>query len=171
MWMIIDNIRQIGGLQLDLVELFNQAREWIRQTLESLRTVSFGGNVLDLSSLVDPALEALGPEGSTPTLPAPQTWLPRLFGTVTGLAGTIASALAAFFLTLLYSFYLVKDGPAWVSRLNQWIAEPYWVEFRELRGRLSDVWRAFFRGLLMMSLIIGTMTYLTPRPRYNWVGK
>lgn len=153
-------IRQIGGLQLDLVELFNQAREWVRQTLESARTVAIGDNVLDLSSLVDPALEALGPEGSTPALPAPQTWVPSLFGTVTGLAGTIASALAAFFLTLLYSFYLVKDGPKWISRLNQWIAEPYWVEFKELRCRLSAVWRSFFRGLLLMSLIIGTMTYL-----------
>jgi predicted PurR-regulated permease PerM len=153
-------IRQIGGLQLDLVELFNQAREWVRDILESARSVSIGDNVLDLSTLVDPALDALGPPGSTPALPAPQTWLPSLFGTVTGLATTIASALAAFFLTLLYSFYLVKDSPAWVSRLNQWIAEPYWAEFRELRRRLSDVWRSFFRGLLMMSLIIGTMTYL-----------
>lgn len=157
-------VRQIRAIDLNLVELLIQIRQWLRQTLETWRTVELLGMAVDLSALVDPALEVLGEEGALPTIPPPETWLLRLLGmvpgAVTGMASTLISAATAFFLTLLYSFYLVKDSPEWGARLDGWLPETYRAEFTELRHRLSSIWRSFFRGQLALCLIIGLMSFV-----------
>lgn len=152
-------VGQVRALNLNLMTLLIEGREWLRQTLSAWRTVQLGGSALDLSSLVDPALNALGEAGGMPALPSPETWLPRLFGALSGVASTVTAAALAFFLTLLYSFYMVKDADAWGRKLDQLVPEPYRPEFDELQRRLNAIWGAFFRGQLLFCLIVAVVTF------------
>ncbi len=151
---------QVRALNLNLATLLSDGREWLRQALESWRSVQLLGTSLDLSSLVDPALNSLGEAGSLPPLPPPESWLPRLFGTLGGFASTLTSAMLAFVLTLLYSFYLVKDSPEWGRQLDQLVPESYQPEWNELQRQLNGIWGSFFRGQLLFSLVMAAVTFV-----------
>lgn len=151
---VIDQVQTLRG---SIVTLYSESRDWLRATLETWRTVSVGGSVVDMSPIVDPALEAM--QGSWPAIPPLETWLPDLFGTIGGVASTITSATIAFFLTLLYSFYMVKDMRLWQERVERLVPESYRPEFDELRRRLGAIWRSFFRGQLLFCLVMGVITF------------
>jgi predicted PurR-regulated permease PerM len=157
-------IRQIRTFDVNVSELLSQGREWLRQTLNNWRSITILGMTIDLSSLIDPALETLGEEGSTPVIPPAQVWLPRLLGmvpgAVSGVASTLISGTAAFFLTIVYSFYLVKDSAGWRTLLNDWLPDTFRDEFNRLRQQLSSIWSSFFRGQLALCLSIGLMSFL-----------
>lgn len=153
-------VQEIRSLDVNFIELGAKAREGIRAWLERWRTVSLAGAEVDLSPLVDPALEALGEAGVAPVIPPPGTWLPKLGRWLSGFASTVTSAFVAFFLTMLYSFYMVKDAPKWGAGLDPLVPEAYREEFRELRRRLAAVWSAFFRGQLLLCLIIAGITFV-----------
>ncbi len=153
-------IGQVRALNLNLVTLFTESREWLRAVLLSWRIVHLGEGTLDLSSLVDPALNALGEAGGMPALPSPETWLPRLFGTLSGVATTVTATALAFFLTLLYSFYMVKDADKWSQTLDRLVPAAYKAEFDGLRLHLNTIWGAFFRGQLLFCLIIAVVTFV-----------
>ncbi|MBK9091643.1 MAG: AI-2E family transporter [Anaerolineae bacterium] len=85
-------------------------------------------------------------------------------GVATGVASNVVvgifTSLLAFLLTLLYSFYMVKDAPrmrAWVEGL---FPATYQPEMQELMQRLGRIWQSFFRGQLVLCLTIGTVTTL-----------
>lgn len=151
-------VRQVQTLQTNIVTLLVESRDWLRTTLQTWRIVRVGETTVDLSPLVDPALGALG--GALPPIPPLDTWLPGLFGTIGGLASTLTSATMAFFLTLLYSFYLVKDMHLWQERVERLVPEAYRPEFDELRRRLGLIWRSFFRGQLLFCLVMGILTFV-----------
>ncbi len=151
-------VGQVQTLNLNLTALFDEGREWLRATLTSLRAIQVGQATLDLSSLVDPALEALGARGTMPVIPPAQTWLPNLFGTLSGVASTITSATLAFFLTLLYSFYMVSDARHWQKRLEELVPAAYRPEIDKLRGQMNRIWGSFFRGQLLLCLIVAVVT-------------
>jgi len=151
---------QVRALNLNLITLFSEGREWLRGTLLAWRTVQIGDGIVDLSSFVDPALRALGEQGMMPELPSPEQWLPDLFGRISGFAFTVTSATFTFFLTLLYSFYLVKDGPSWGEKLDQMVPEAYRPEFDQLQAHMNAIWGDFFRGQLLFCLIIAVVTYI-----------
>jgi predicted PurR-regulated permease PerM len=152
-------VGQVQRLDVNLTTLLDDGREWLRATLTSLRILQVGGGTLDLSSLVDPALNALGERGAMPVIPPPETWLPNLFGTLSGVASTITSATLAFFLTLLYSFYLVSDADRWRDRLETLIPDAYRPEMDALRHHMSKIWGSFFRGQLLLCLIVAAITF------------
>jgi predicted PurR-regulated permease PerM len=58
---------------------------------------------------------------------------------------------------LMISFYLVKD----VGALQRWIEElvhpAYREDFVRLRSEINQIWSAFFRGQLMLALIVATI--------------
>ncbi len=153
-------LHQVRSLDLNFVELGERAREWLRTLLERWRTASIAGAKVDLRPVIDPALDALGEAGSAPVIPPPGTWLPKLSKWLSGFASTVTSALVAFFLTILYSFYMVKDAPRWQAALDPLVPEAYREEFRELRRRLALVWSAFFRGQLVLCLVMAAITFV-----------
>jgi predicted PurR-regulated permease PerM len=151
---------QVRTLNLNLMTLFSQGREWLRATLLAWRTVPIAGGTLDLSSLVDPALTALGESGAMPVLPSPSTWLPGVFGTLSGFASTVTSATLVFFLTFLYSFYLVSDIDRWKAQVRKMIPDAYRGELWKLEHNLTKIWGSFFRGQLLLCLIVAVATFL-----------
>ena len=152
-------VRQFQALDVNFLELAEQARQWVRETLQVWRAPTIAGAVIDLSSLVDPALDALGEQGTLPDILQAKNWLPWLVKKLPGFASTLSSAFIAFFLTMLYSFYMVKDAPQLGGRLDQMIPERYRDELHELRHRLTRIWSSFFRGQLLLCLVMALISF------------
>jgi predicted PurR-regulated permease PerM len=84
--------------------------------------------------------------------------LARILGQATGYAtGAVWSAiglLAIFFVSL----YLAIDG----ERVLDWIEKKVPIDYRPtyhaLRLEIDTVWRRFFRGQLVLAIVVGTMT-------------
>jgi HAD superfamily hydrolase (TIGR01509 family) len=68
----------------------------------------------------------------------------------------IASSLLWVITILLVSFYTVKDAERLKSFLDRLAPPGYGTELRRLRQEVSSVWRSFFRGQLVLGLVVGT---------------
>ncbi len=65
----------------------------------------------------------------------------------------LASVVWVVFIFVI-SFYLVKDHDRLWSWLDSLLPHPYRADFRYLRGELNAIWRAFFRGQLVLALVV-----------------
>jgi len=106
---IIDAIRDID---IDLMGLLDESTMWLQRSLEDIRHLQVLRYQLDLSPIVDPALEVLSgvvPEALMPSLGQIVTSLPSAVEITTGFASTILStvliAILASLFTLIYSIY------------------------------------------------------------------
>jgi HAD superfamily hydrolase (TIGR01509 family) len=79
--------------------------------------------------------------------------------TVTVLFG-VASSLLWLLSILVISFYLVKDAGRLRSFLDRLAPSGYIEELRRLREEINRVWKAFFRGQLLLGIIIGVVVWL-----------
>ena len=58
------------------------------------------------------------------------------------------------------SLYLTKDAPAIRTYAQNLLPTSYRPEFGELLRRVGFIWQAFFRGQIILCLVIGTTTWL-----------
>jgi HAD superfamily hydrolase (TIGR01509 family) len=79
--------------------------------------------------------------------------------TVTVLFG-VASSLLWLLSILVISFYLVKDAGRLRSFLDRLAPPGHIEELRRLREEINHVWKAFFRGQLLLGIIIGVVVWL-----------
>jgi HAD superfamily hydrolase (TIGR01549 family) len=78
-----------------------------------------------------------------------------------GFLFNVASSLLAILSVLIISFYLVKDADRLRAFLDD-IAPPGHVEeLRNLREAISEVWSAFLRGQVVLSIAIGVVVWLS----------
>jgi predicted PurR-regulated permease PerM/ribosomal protein S18 acetylase RimI-like enzyme len=72
-------------------------------------------------------------------------------------------ASGAFWLIsiLIGSFYLVKDAERLSEHLDNLAPPGYRDDFIRLRQQIGDVWNAFLRGQLLLSIALATMTTVT----------
>lgn len=75
-----------------------------------------------------------------------------------GFASGFASTLLGLLLTLVLSFYMVKDSHNIVEYLENLVPAPYREEVVDLVHEIDQVWRAFFRGQLILSTVVGVVT-------------
>jgi HAD superfamily hydrolase (TIGR01509 family) len=79
--------------------------------------------------------------------------------TVTVLFG-VASSLLWLLSILVISFYLVKDADRLRNFLDRLAPPGYLEELRRLREEINHVWKAFFRGQVLLGIIIGVVVWL-----------
>jgi predicted PurR-regulated permease PerM len=123
---------------------------------------------LDLSGLVNPALEALQESGSGPlTLPSLQAIIEPLrsaatitYGLATSVAGTVVSGAVGVIFTLFFAIYMSLDSYKFRPWFLSGIPEPYRPEIAHLLERLRRIWQAYFRGQLILMLTIGIITWI-----------
>jgi predicted PurR-regulated permease PerM len=139
--------------------------DWLRQSLESVRLVKLLGFAIDLSPAVDPALEALTgvvPEAMAPSPEQVFNLAPSVLNLARGLAstvvGTVLSAILAFLFTFVYSIYISLDLPKFGAAFLELVPAPYRAEYAHLGSLIGRVWAAYFRGQVMLCLIIGAVT-------------
>ncbi len=86
-----------------------------------------------------------------------QTMLQPIFGKTFGFAIEIISSLVWVVFIFVVSFYLVKD----IQSLNKWLEDStppsYRQDFIHLRSEISQIWSAFFRGQLLLALIVSSI--------------
>ena len=160
----IDAIRAIN---LDALFDWLQARlGGLEDALLSIRTVHILTVPISLASVVDPILEVLAG-----TAPNEFTSLERLLGLVPSavdsvttvasfLASTISSVALTIFLTVVISVYLSLDAARFYREVIILIPKAYQKELRILLNKLAQVWSAFFRGQITVSLILALVTWL-----------
>jgi predicted PurR-regulated permease PerM len=156
---VVDAVRDI---EIDIVVLLEETSNWLQRLLESIRHISFLNFQFDLSPAVDPALETLTgvvPEAMFPSVAQIYTSIPSVLELATGFAstvvGTVLWALLAFIFTLIYAIYISLDLPRFGRGLAELIPDPYRAEYAQLGNMVLDVWAAFFRGQLILALVIG----------------
>jgi predicted PurR-regulated permease PerM len=156
---IVDAVRAID---IDMMGLLDQTTTWLQRSLEGVRYLEVLGYQIDLSRIVDPALETLTgvvPEAMLPSLDQIYSSIPSALDLATGIAstvvGTVLWAVLAFLFTLIYSIYVSLDLPKFGDAFLELIPAPYRAEYAHLGSLIRRVWAAYFRGQLILVLIIG----------------
>jgi len=74
------------------------------------------------------------------------------------IAFSIASGAFWLIVILITSFYLVKDADRFIEQLDNLAPPGYRDDFVHLRREITDVWSAFLRGQLLLSLTMAIIT-------------
>jgi len=130
-------VRQVRSFQLDFQEVSTSVGTFFSQPLQ------IGTLRLDLPRVYDELVATL-------------TGLiqPLATQTVALLAGVVSIVIRVIFIGIV-SFYLTKDGPAIGRWLAQWVPPRLRHGVARLREELSALWRAFFRGQLLLATTVG----------------
>lgn len=78
-----------------------------------------------------------------------------------GLLFNVASSLLWVISIFIISFYLVKDAERLRGFLDRISPPSYTEEFRRLREEINHVWKAFFRGQVVLGIVIGVVVWLS----------
>jgi predicted PurR-regulated permease PerM len=129
-------VDQLDHLNLDIQEIIRSIETFLGSEL------IIGEFTIDVSQIAEQLLAAL------------QGILEPLFGQTLGIAfEVISSAVWAVFIFVI-SFYLIKDGGRLWVWLEGIVVPEYREDFRRLRGEVNGIWNAFFRGQLILALVV-----------------
>ena len=78
-----------------------------------------------------------------------------------GFLFNVASSLLWILSILVISFYLVKDANLIRGYLDSLAPPGYTEELARLREEINQVWKAFFRGQVLLGLVIGLVVWLS----------
>ncbi|MBN1221303.1 MAG: AI-2E family transporter [Anaerolineae bacterium] len=166
---IVDAVNFLLGLDYQI--LIDNALRWLENTLLSLRT--FGLQILGfdiaLDSIVDPMLTAIQSTGPvlTPKLPSLQVIINSLgsifatsYGVAVNVVGTVFAAVVSFVFMILSAVYFNLHA----HRLYGWfldtVPQAYRSEMVILLGRLRLVWEHFFKGQVLLMVMVGSLVWL-----------
>ncbi len=167
-------LSQFAELVRVLMDAGLQGLEQFNQWLEGSQMIHVWGFRIDLSGVIKELARWFDLAEGSSGIYVPNTedllqYFQQWFSTAAGLLGTLSGFLTSLlartvslafslFLMIFYTFYITVDGyklKPWVQSL---VPAEYLPEISELGHRINRVWHAFFRGQLMLSLVIGTMT-------------
>ncbi len=131
---------QIGDLDLDVQAIFDD----LRALVERYETVEVAGITIQVSSFY----EDLQQEVTTVVGSLVRRSATLLSGAVSGLLWLI--------FVLIISFYMLKDFDRIGTYLDRLPPPPYREDLAAVRMEISQIWNAFLRGQLLLSLVVGT---------------
>jgi predicted PurR-regulated permease PerM len=130
-------LEQLESLNLDFQSIILSIESFLS------RPLVIGGLNIDVSQVVVQAESSL------------RAILEPLFGQTLGFAVDVLTSLVWIIFILIVSFYLVKDG----VRFTEWVESLFPPNLRQdvrrLRVEINAIWSAFFRGQLLLVLIVG----------------
>ncbi len=100
------------------------------------------GQVIDPAVLVEQAIGSL------------QSLIEPLFSSTLTFAVEIIESLVWVIFILIISFYLVKDSAALALWSENMAPPAYRDDFIRIRAEINRIWGAFFRGQLMLALVV-----------------
>jgi len=130
---------QVAGLNVD-IQLFLDKISYIFG-----HQYVIAGQVIDGTAILDQIVKVV------------QDLSQPLFGETLGFAFGIIESLMWTVFIMVVSFYLVKDSPGlrvWVEKLPP---PGYKSDFIRLREETNSIWTAFFRGQLLLGLVVATL--------------
>ena len=169
-------ISQFFQLTKDVFDASLQGLELLDRWMQESRVLNLWGFQIDFSQFFQEMARLLQVNGVPSDIYVPSMddliyFAQQIFAAVWGLVGGLSGFLTSFisravslifsiFLMFFYVFYITVDG----HKLKPWaqslVRPEFLPEIRELGHRINRVWQAFFRGQLMLSLVIGTLTLI-----------
>ena len=127
---------QFTGLNLDI--------QRILQAVENLlgHRYLIAGQVVDVDELFQQVIGSL------------QGLLEPVFGQTLTLAVEVISSVVWVIFILVVSFYLIKDGVALRNWFESIMPPDYKGDYIRLRDEINHIWGAFFRGQLVLALVV-----------------
>ena len=160
---IVNVIRVVGDAITQLLVRIRDIAEAATPDNSSLLIPGVNLTV-DIWPFLSPLKEALSGQVTTAVAGAPAVDVGAILSTLTsitaGLISSIASIVSSGFLAVLLSFLVLIDLPRYQNSSARGIAPIYRREVFLLTGQVNSVWSGFFRGQLVICLIIGALTWL-----------
>jgi predicted PurR-regulated permease PerM len=164
---IVNGVRSIIDVLVRLPDLFQQ---WLANIVQDQPSFTIAGFSLDLAATVEElqtsAEEAIG-QIQLPSLSDLFAYITTglrtaggIVETAVGIASGVVSAAFSTFLLAILIFFLTKDGwqlGVWIKGL---VLPQYRLEMEELGRRLDLVWKSFFRGQILLSLVVGFIVFI-----------
>lgn len=160
---VVNVIRTVGdAISQFLVRIRDIAEA---ATPETSQVFIPGVNVsVDAWPLLEPLKEAFSGQVAQAATSAPAIDVGAILSTLTsitaGLIQGIAGIVSTGFLAILLSFLILIDLPRYQHSIARGIAPIYRRETFLLTAQVNNVWSGFFRGQLVVGVIIGVLTWL-----------
>jgi predicted PurR-regulated permease PerM len=122
--------------------------EFFTQIQANAQQIQFIPSVNDILSYIQNLL-------STTT-----TLVGSTFNIGVSVVGGIFSVFLTVLVTLFVSLYMTIDAPRIQAYIHGLFPPSYRSELADLLRRIGRVWQSFLRGQLILSIVVGTMTYL-----------
>jgi predicted PurR-regulated permease PerM len=126
---------QVSGLNLD-IQLF------VRSINKFLgRRIYIAGQPFDLEAIFQQVVGAMQP----------------VYGRTLGFAVGVVTSVVWVIFIIVIAFYLIKDYQALRNWLENLVPPQYRADYVRLRGEIHIIWSAFFRGQLMLALVVASL--------------
>lgn len=158
-------------IDLDYALIIQRFVVWIQRTLVGIKSLSMPTQALDMyiDQTVDMLLNDL--QNAVPnTSPTPPTMssivqslgaaLTTTFGAAANLIGNVFSTVLLVIYIFLAAMYMNLSGRSYYDAFVAAVPDAYRPEIVHLLARLGRTWNSFFRGQLMLMLIIGLITWI-----------
>jgi predicted PurR-regulated permease PerM len=103
------------------------------------------GQVINVDDLIQQALGSL------------QGLMEPVFGRTLTFAVDVISSVVWVIFILVISFYLINDGPMLQGWLERIVPPAYLHDYVRLRDEIGHIWSAFFRGQLVLALVVAVI--------------
>lgn len=166
---LIDQLRQLATFDVSgtATSVFN----WLLRTLNELpEQLVLLGVEIPTGNVVEQLETGFRQVTFVPTLAEVLSYIQQGITTATGLVsstaalsvavvGSIVQGLITAILVFFLSLYLTKDLPIIRRYVEGLFPTSYQPELRELLQRIGFIWSSFFRGQIILSTVIGTVTW------------
>ncbi|MBI1278368.1 MAG: AI-2E family transporter [Anaerolineaceae bacterium] len=161
--------RTIGtGLSAELSKFQDSIRNWDSTTPYNLSVLGlFQIDITQIASQIKVALLAADPTSAASQAiinNIPSLDVRQIVGTatqvITALIGTFTGFFSTLFLGLFLSLLVLLELPAYQHYLLSSGSAPFQRELRLIATKIVHVWQGFFRGQLLLAVIIGVITYI-----------
>jgi predicted PurR-regulated permease PerM len=146
-------VQQVSSINLDFVAIY----ETVRQIVADYQTITILDFSIELSAIFQILEDRLIDLATGFASRSAQELVEISFGVASGFVSTFVWLI----LILVVSFWLVKDADKMMGSLASLIPLDYRDDVEGLGYSVGDVWNSFFRGLLLLSLIVGVITGVT----------
>jgi predicted PurR-regulated permease PerM/phosphoglycolate phosphatase-like HAD superfamily hydrolase len=135
-------VDEVDRLNLDLQQLVDDVTEFLAQPVT---VFAFTFQPLDLIGDVRGSFQSIAQPFATQTV---------------SLLFNVASSLLWVVSIVIIAFYLIRDAGRLRAFLDRIAPPGYTEELRRLREEIMAVWKAFFRGQVVLAIIVGTMVWI-----------
>jgi predicted PurR-regulated permease PerM len=130
---------QVAGLNLDFQRILRTVEDMLGHRY------LIAGQVINVDDLIQQAIGSL------------QGVFEPVFGQTLSLAVEVISSVVWVIFILVVSFYLIKDGQALRTWLENMVPAVYRKDYVRLRDEINHIWAAFFRGQLVLAVVVSVI--------------
>jgi len=137
LWLVIPLlVTQVGRLELNFQDILGQLETLFSGQVQ-IAGITFDGREI-FNRIADTLQQAFQP----------------LVGQTFDVITSVVSSLVWVVFVLVISMYLIKDSKSFIAWIEQLVPPPYRQDYNMLLTEIDNIWSAFFRGQLLLALIV-----------------